>query len=193
MLQGEHEKLLEKLRAMVPADLATIAKQRIAELGADDQDSEDRIQFADDDIDELQEEDVEADASERTVVGREVYVLSSDPVLQKICEIDRLAAKLRLESEMKMLKGNRGNDFDVNFIGLQITTHSNLLAELKAMKNVGTPEFQKIVAKATKTVASHLEQAQEIAFEIGANAEQDDEEKEDDFGYDDDDDDGSSN
>ena len=169
MLQQDHRKINQLLQGMVPAEFATqIAQQAFSEESDNDQANL---------VDATENADQEGEA-ERTVVGRANYDQMIDPVVLQICKLEKQTAKNRFNVITGMLKECEG--FDKGFMTMQIQSHAIMLAELKSVKDVGTPEFQRIAAQMTKSMTSHLERAREIASDIQDDSNAN-EENEDDF------------
>ncbi len=90
-------------------------------------------------------------------------------VLTELCMINHRTADSELARSKKMLDEYEGEDFDMAYLGMQIGGHTWLLSELEAIQNVGTPQFQKLVADATKIAKEHLEKAQELTEQLEHN------------------------
>ncbi len=90
-------------------------------------------------------------------------------VLTELCMINHRTADNEIARSTKMLQQYQGQDFDMAFLGMQIAGHTWLLSELQAIENVGTSDFQKLVAEATSTVEHHLEKAQALSNELEQN------------------------
>ncbi|REK18774.1 MAG: DUF4142 domain-containing protein [Planctomycetota bacterium] len=80
-------------------------------------------------------------------------------LLTRLCMINHQAAENHLERSEKMLENYQGQDFDMAFLGLQIANHNWLIAELQAIDDVGSSEFQDLLQETTQTVEHHLEKA----------------------------------
>jgi predicted outer membrane protein len=68
-----------------------------------------------------------------------------------------------ISSALKTLNYEEGQDFDMAYLGMKIASHAAALAELQAIQNVGSQEFQQLVRTAEKKTSDHLERAKELA------------------------------
>ncbi len=101
----------------------------------------------------------ERPAQTRTA-GRDI---AEHDVLTKLCMINHRACANHREMCKQMLEKHQGQDFDMAYLGTQIGQHAWLLAELKALDGVGTPEFQAVVAQTREKVDQHLQHAKALA------------------------------
>ena len=110
-------------------------------------------------------------------------------MLNRIAGIEQGISNTRLSDASNHLKQLRGAEFDQAFLHHLVAGHQNLMVELKALDNVGSRDFQALVAKTNRLLASHVSSAQEITESINEDIEDEDlEDKEDRFEWDDDDD-----
>jgi predicted outer membrane protein len=94
-----------------------------------------------------------------TVRGQSGDELSARTLL----EICRRAAENHVQMAKQSLQNKQGQDFDACWVGAQVCAHQAMLAELKAIQNVGSPEFQQIVQMAEQESQQHLQQAEQLA------------------------------
>jgi len=78
------------------------------------------------------------------------------------------ACKKHLEMAKEMLKENEGENFDMAFVGMQIASHTQAVAELNALQGVGSKEMQDVVKKAEESTSKHLKQAKDLAEELSS-------------------------
>jgi predicted outer membrane protein len=81
----------------------------------------------------------------------------------QLMEIGKQAAERKVELTKTYLQDKQGQQFDMCYIGTQIAAHISMVAELEAMQNAGSPEFQQLVDKASQGAQQHLQQAMQIA------------------------------
>ncbi len=106
---------------------------------------------------------VSRDATQVRTSARE---RGSHDVLTRLCMINHRAAKSELERSKQLLEKYQGYDFDMAFLGMQISGHTWLLSELNALDGVGSKEFQQAVEYATKIVADHLHEAETLTKKL---------------------------
>jgi len=88
--------------------------------------------------------------------GKPVY-----HILKHECE----ASHKFLQASTKMLEEHQGQDFDMAFLGLQIAGHTRALAELEAVDSstIQDQKVQQILQEAKTGVQKHLQQAKELS------------------------------
>jgi putative membrane protein len=84
-------------------------------------------------------------------------------VPQQLTTIVQDAHAKQLEMAREMLNNEEGQDFDMAYLGMKIASHAAALAELQAIQNVGSQEFQQLVRTTEKKTSDHLERAKELA------------------------------
>jgi len=91
--------------------------------------------------------------------------------LSHLGSIQEDACKMHLEMTKKMLSKQKGQNFDMAYLVHTISSHTWLLAELKAIgdANVQCDELQAHVDRAQNVVTEHLEMAKELAKKIEDN------------------------
>lgn len=80
--------------------------------------------------------------------------------------IAQQAAANEVALNKKLLENYQGADFDMAYLGQQIGAHTQMLAVLHAVKNVGDENFQKAVADGIQTTEEHIALAQQISHKI---------------------------
>jgi predicted outer membrane protein len=84
---------------------------------------------------------------------------ADDPIMQ----IGKQAAERKVELTKTFLQDKQGQEFDKCFMGQQIAAHITMLAELDAMQNAGSQQFQQLASKASQATQQHLQEAMQIA------------------------------
>lgn len=87
-------------------------------------------------------------------------------VPQQLTSIVQKTADTQLQMAKEMLQEQQGQDFDMAYLGLQVVSHANTLAELRAIESIGSQEFQQLVKTAEEKVSGHLEQAKSLAKKL---------------------------
>jgi predicted outer membrane protein len=87
-------------------------------------------------------------------------------LLTELCQINHRAADNNLKQSKELLNRYKGLDFDMAFLGMQIGDHNWLAAELDALGDVGTTQFQQLVNSATEHVRDHLEAATTLSKKL---------------------------
>jgi predicted outer membrane protein len=80
-----------------------------------------------------------------------------------LLDICRRSAENHLQMAKQSLQSKQGKDFDACWVGAQVCAHQAMVAELKALQNVGSPEFQQIVQAAEQESQQHLQQVEQVA------------------------------
>jgi predicted outer membrane protein len=172
----DHKMLNEKLTAFVPQHVMQKVKasgdtrHSQADPSADrpgetaPETREDQFAEQQPDRDEVQEADPATQQDDRTTALRPDY--EGAPVVDKLCEITIEACNNKLTATKEMLNQYSGQDFDMGFIGTQISCHVEMLSQLKAIEDVGTPEFQQLVGNAKTSVEQHLKTAKALAKKL---------------------------
>lgn len=82
----------------------------------------------------------------------------------ELCDIMEQAGQNMQEMTKKMLMEQEGQDFQMAFLGQQISKHTAMIAELKAIQSVTNyPELQPIVDEALQKTEQHFEKAKSLA------------------------------
>ena len=84
-------------------------------------------------------------------------------VPRQLVQMTQQALTNHLQMAKQMLQEKPAQEFDMAFVGMQIAKHTRALAELRAMQNAGSPEFQQLVMQAQQTVEQHLQRAKQLA------------------------------
>jgi predicted outer membrane protein len=87
-------------------------------------------------------------------------------VPQQLTAVLTQASQRQLEMAKEMLQEHEGQDFDMGFLGMQIVAHAQTKAELQAMQNVGSSQFQELVRGAEQKVSQHLDEAKTLAKKL---------------------------
>lgn len=167
----DHQQLDEKLKQLAPEAAASFAQHggrardgRLAErlAGRLEENRGDRPAA------EARGERPAADArgDRPTQIRTAARDMIAHEMLTKLCKINHEACQNHREMCKQMLEQYQGQDFDMAFLGMQIGQHAALLSELKAIHNVGTPEFQQLVDHTTQKVEQHLQQAKTLAKKL---------------------------
>jgi len=81
-------------------------------------------------------------------------------------KIGKRAGELHLQMTKDLLNKYQGRDFDMAYVGQQIAAHTQMLANLKAMEENTSGEFQTVVKEGTKTTEMHLNHAKELSAQL---------------------------
>lgn len=96
--------------------------------------------------------------------------LASNPgsqiVPRELVEVTARACQMKLQKSKQLLQQHTGQDFDMGYLGIAIASHTATLAELQSLENIGSPQFQQVVAQSEKVTQEHLQQAQQLAERI---------------------------
>jgi predicted outer membrane protein len=83
-----------------------------------------------------------------------------------ILQISRETCKHKLEHTKRLLSQKQGAEFDKAYINQQIVAHVGALAELQAVEDQGSQQFQSFVKQTIPHVEQHLQKAQQIAQQL---------------------------
>jgi predicted outer membrane protein len=64
------------------------------------------------------------------------------------------------------------DDFDKAYMGMAVVKHSMMVAQLEAMQDVGSQEFQQLISTAEDKTREHLEQAKKLAKKLDSGDRQ---------------------
>lgn len=92
----------------------------------------------------------------------------TDGIVGKLTTIAEKSSKKQLEMTKEMLQQLEGKDFDMAFVGIQIAAHTRAVADLNALRGVGSPEMQELVNKAESKTSEHLKKAKDLAEELSS-------------------------
>jgi predicted outer membrane protein len=81
-------------------------------------------------------------------------------------KIGKRAGEIHLQMTKDLLNKYQGRDFDMAYVGQQIAAHTQMLANLKAMEENTSGEFQTVVKEGLKTTEMHLNHAKEISAQL---------------------------
>ncbi len=166
-----HQQLNEKLRSLAPNEIVSAFPKN-----DDDGSNRDSALTGNNSVvDQRQiDEAGQVPSSGRTTVGRASYDTPTGSIVQKLAQIEHQAAKNGLESVKRMLTESSEQEFDMGFVGIEIASQTQMLAQLEAIKDVGSDELQQIVSSATQSVSSHLEEARKLARKLADERTPDD-------------------
>lgn len=94
---------------------------------------------------------------------------NADSFMKQLCEIEHQAARKHMQMSSEMLQRQQGQDFDMAFLGMQIGSHTWLVAELEAIENVGSDDFKSVTKLALESSRDHKEKAQQLAQRLEDN------------------------
>jgi predicted outer membrane protein len=106
------------------------------------------------------EEETKGDKKEQTVGFR------GDHKHAAMEKIGKRAGELNLQLTKDLLNKYQGHEFDMAYVGQQIVAHTHMLANLKAMEENTTGEFQMVVKDGIKTTEMHLNHAKELSDQL---------------------------
>lgn len=89
--------------------------------------------------------------------------MQGQQVPQQLVQIMDQAHQNCLKMTKDMLQEHEGKDFEMAFLGHQIVTHTNMIAELKAIESAGPSELQPLVQQAIDSTQKHLDRAKQLA------------------------------
>jgi predicted outer membrane protein len=92
----------------------------------------------------------------------------SQGLVGKLEMIAEKSSKNQLEMAKEMLQKHEGSDFDMAFVGLQIASHIQAVAELNALQGVGSKEMQEVVKQAETATSQHLKNAKDLADQLSS-------------------------
>lgn len=133
------------------AERATRRAERTAERGERSAERRDRVSRP--------REEGASDRRER----RAQFAAQGPMVPQQLVQISQQICDKQSQSAKQMLQEKEGQEFDMAYVGMQIVGHDWMVAELQALQNVGSPEFQQLVRQAEQKTQEHLEQAKQLA------------------------------
>lgn len=85
----------------------------------------------------------------------------------RLFAIDKQAKEECLRLTQECLDKHEGKEFDQALLGQQIGMHITMLAQLKAVEDDVSPEFQKLVKEGQKTAKEHKEHAEKMMKKSG--------------------------
>ena len=85
-------------------------------------------------------------------------------------KIGKKAGELHLKMTKELLNEYQGRDFDMAYIGQQIAGHTQMLANLKAMEENTTGEFQTVVKEGVQATEMHLKEAKQLSDNLQKQA-----------------------
>lgn len=110
------------------------------------------------------EQGQQAQQSQQAQPGQQAQ--QGQQVPQQLTQITQQAAQRHLQMSKEMLQEAQGEDFDKAFMGIQVVKHSMMVAELEAMRNAGSQEFQKLVSTAAQKTQEHLDHAKQVVMQL---------------------------
>jgi predicted outer membrane protein len=90
----------------------------------------------------------------------------TDGAARILLDTCRTATENQVQMATQSLQSKQGKDFDACWVVGQVFAHQMMVAELKALENVGTPEFQQIVQSAGQSAQTHLQHAEQLAERV---------------------------
>lgn len=81
-------------------------------------------------------------------------------------KIGERAGEIHLQMTKELLNNYQGHAFDMAFVGDQISAHTRMLANLKAMEEHTKGEFATVVKEGIQTTESHLKEAKELSEQL---------------------------
>ncbi len=91
---------------------------------------------------------------------------SPNSVYSEMYMICRQASQYKQEQCERMMSQASAEDYNMAFVGAQIAGHQMFSAELRAIEERSTGEFQSTIREARQTVDSHLEKATQLAKQL---------------------------
>ncbi len=104
------------------------------------------------------------DADDETTVTRRAGFRGDKHATME--QIGKAACDARLKLTRDLLSEYQGRDFDMAYIGQQIASHINMVAQLQAIEQHTTGEFNEVIKEGVKTTQDHLQQARRISAEL---------------------------
>lgn len=90
----------------------------------------------------------------------------TDRAMYQLLTITDRAAEHQFTITRELLERNEGEQFDKSFIAMQIADRARVLAQLRAMNEVGSPEFREIIQTAEELTQGHLVSAEELSARL---------------------------
>ncbi len=81
-------------------------------------------------------------------------------------KIGKKAGEIHLKMTKELLNEYQGQEFDMAYIGQQISAHSQMLANLKAMEEHTTGEFQTVVKEGIQATEQHFKEAKQLSDQL---------------------------
>jgi len=81
-------------------------------------------------------------------------------------KIGKRAGEIHLQMTKDLLNKYQGHEFDMAYVGQQIAAHTQMLANLKAMEENTSGEFQTVVKDGVKATEMHLNHAKELSNQL---------------------------
>ena len=86
-----------------------------------------------------------------------------DGPAKQLMKVTRLAINNSLHTTRQMMGKYQGQDFDMAFLGYQISGHSWLISELQAVHAAGPKPLRSLAEEASEMMARHLRAAEELS------------------------------
>jgi len=87
----------------------------------------------------------------------------TDFVLKQLLTIADRAAEHHFAITKDLLARTEGERFDQGFVSMQLADRARVLAQLRAMKEIGSPPFREIIQTAEGLTQGHLASAEELS------------------------------
>lgn len=94
-----------------------------------------------------------------------------DGAAQQLIDIHRRAVQNNHQMVKAELSEKQGAEFDRCFVNQQVGAHMWMLAELKAMQDVGPSQFASLVQESERQVKTHLDAAKQLAKQLEQQAQ----------------------
>lgn len=159
-LAKDHQKLHEELMQLSSEDVDR-RRPGQARPGQADQNRADETQPG-----QARRPQQRADSPAKNRAGQPA-MRGQGPLPQQLMRIFEQTSELKLLMIKDLLgEVGEGKGLDMAFVGIEILEHTEMLAELDAMKDVGSEDFQQLVGKAHESTREHLEKAKELAKKL---------------------------
>jgi len=90
----------------------------------------------------------------------------TDRALNRLITIADRAAEHQFAITREFLERSEGGQFDQDFVAMQIADRAQVLAQLRAMKEIGSAPFREIIQTAEELTQGHLASAAEISARL---------------------------
>lgn len=169
MMVQSHTQLNQELKQFAPQDIAMQLTQLSSNTGERETQSA-RTNPFDQNAETLSETQTPGNARRRAQTSQSAAQSSGreshDDTFKQVKKIMLTAGQNHLELTKQMLQEYQGQDFAMGYLGQQIGAHTWMLAELKAIQDIGPQELQQTAEEAARMTQEHLQTAKQLAKQL---------------------------